>query len=90
MKFVISLTEPCTVDTLCVLRGVGSPIWGAFFILENRMKTKLHKPRDPHVVHLLKRKSGAHVKTHKALRKAQKMRDKKDYSNDTLVQYGVM
>jgi hypothetical protein len=54
------------------------------------MKTKLHKPRDPHVVHLLKRKSGAHVKTHKALRKAQKMRDKKDYSNDALVQYGVM
>lgn len=50
------------------------------------MKPKLHKPRDPHLLHILKRKSGAHVKTHKALRKAQKMRDKKDYSNDTLAQ----
>lgn len=54
------------------------------------MKPKLHKPRDPHVIHLLKRKSGAHVKSYKAIRKAQKVQDKKDYSNDTLAQYGVM
>lgn len=50
------------------------------------MKSKPNKPRDPHVVHLLKRKSGAHVKTNKAIRKAQKVQDKKDYFNDTLVQ----
>jgi hypothetical protein len=53
------------------------------------MKQRPQKPRDPHILHLLKRKSGAHVKSNKAKRAAQKVRDKKDYSNDTLAQYGV-
>ena len=55
--------------------------------LETEMRqTKLNKPRDPHLVQMLQRKSGSHTKKYKAVRKAQKVQLKKDYFNDTLAQ----
>ena len=43
------------------------------------MKRKPNKERDPHAVAMFKRKSGAHVKTKKALRRADKVALRKDY-----------
>ena len=43
------------------------------------MKQKLHKPRDPHAVAMFKRKSGAHGKTKKALRRADKVALRKEH-----------
>ena len=43
------------------------------------MKRKLHKAHDPHAVAMFKRKSGAHVKTKKALRRADKVALRKDH-----------
>lgn len=50
------------------------------------MKQRPQKPRDPHLVQMLQRKSGSHVKSNKAKRAAQKVQLKKDYFNDTLAQ----
>jgi hypothetical protein len=42
------------------------------------MKAKTPKPRNPYVQHLLKKKSGAHTKTHKADRAREKATLKKE------------
>lgn len=42
-------------------------------------KVAAPKPRDPFVQHLLKKKQGAHGKSKKALRRAEKIKIKKDH-----------
>lgn len=42
-----------------------------------KQKKKIHKARDPHAVEMFKRKSGAHVKTKKAIRRKERVELKK-------------
>jgi len=42
-------------------------------------QNKPHKPRDPYFAAMKQRKSGAHVKSKKALRMAEKMKIRRDY-----------
>ena len=44
---------------------------------ETDMKRTIHKPRDPSFVAMTQRKSGAHVKSKKALRRGEKIKWKK-------------
>jgi hypothetical protein len=44
-------------------------------------KQRLLKPRNPHLVQMVKRKSGAHVKSSKALRRGEKSRKLLDSDN---------
>lgn len=48
-------------------------------------KQKLPKPRNPFVQHLVKRKTGAHVKPYKTERRDAKASLKREYSDKLLV-----